>query len=102
MRYALSMLSARWCISPFYAHPLRSRTRKHGAERYVLFNTPKSALDHKILHFANRLGFWPKALLPSSTNAEFLHDGDYKFTVPSAFKLLKWKTAQALATVDLP
>ena len=71
-------------------------TRKHGAERYVLFNTLKSALDHKMLHFANRLGFWPKALLTSSTIAEFLHDGDYKFTAPSAFKLLEWKTVEAL------
>ena len=70
--------------------------RKHGAARYVLFNTLKSALDNKILNFANRLGFWPKALLTSSAIAEYLHVADSKITAPDAFKLLKWKTTETL------
>ena len=70
---------------------------KNGAKVYVLSHTLHSALHSKALHFANRLGFWPKRLLDEQSIASMLSDGDYTYSALSAVKSLKWKTREQQA-----
>ena len=66
------------------------------AGKFVLSKILFSALEYGILGFANRQGFWKKAMLDPVELRGFLHLNQQKFRAPSAFRLLKWKTNEGI------
>ena len=66
------------------------------AGKFVLSKILFSALEYGILGFANRQGFWKKAMLDPVELRGFLHLNQHKFRAPSAFRLLKWKTNEGI------
>ena len=66
------------------------------ADRYVLYQILVSALDHKILGFANNHGMWNKGRMPPTSIWSVLEKVKHCYHAPVAFRLLKRKTNESI------
>ena len=75
-------------------HIIGVQTEAQGARAYVIRETLMSAARKGILGLANDLGLWPKSLLTVEGIQAGLPTLCSSCAAPSAFHLLKWKTAE--------
>ena len=75
-------------------HIIGVQTEAQGARAYVIRETLMSAARKGILGLASDLGLWPKSLLTEEGIRAGLPTLCSSCAAPSAFHLLKWKTAE--------